>query len=85
MPGLAGRGCPRKADQVVGRLLTPRPQAGRDGGDAGGHRHVRHRRRGLIVEAVVCGQLVGQADAWRHGLVQPYCRECIDRGNADAG
>jgi hypothetical protein len=67
MPGLAGRGCPRKADQVVGRLLTPRPQAGRDGRDGGGHRHERHPWRGLIEPAVVCGRLVGQADGSNMG------------------
>lgn len=62
MPGMADPGCPRTADQGPGRPVTPRPRAGGAGGDAGGHRHVRHGRRGLIEAAPVCGQLGGRAD-----------------------
>lgn len=41
---------------------TPGSEAGGAGGDGDGHRHVRHRRRGLIEAAAGCGQLVGQDD-----------------------
>ena len=41
---------------------TPGSEAGGAGGDGDGHRHVRHWRRGLIVMAAGCGQLVGQDD-----------------------
>lgn len=42
------------------------PVAGGAGGDAGGHRHHRHRWRGLIEAATPCGLLVEAADP--HGM-----------------